>query len=166
MRQITIDGRIGKNAEVLTTTTGRRYMKFPFANTVRRRGAEKTDWFEVLCYDERTIESLSSILQKGRYIIVTGDLDVTVQLDRSGKIWLNQDLFATNIYLPNVGGSRQDGTTTGAAAAEPTVNAMENPAATAPAPSPAPAPVPVASTSPAPSAFNDAVADEDDDLPF
>lgn len=111
MRQIFIDGRIGKDAEVLTTNGGRKYVKFSLANNFYRNKETKTDWFEVVSYDDFVVEKLAPMLTKGKYIFVIGEFNIQVAFDRSGRPWINQDINAISIQFPNIGTKKEESST-------------------------------------------------------
>ena len=103
MRQITLDGRIGLGgATVKTTAKGKSYIRSSLANDTFINGTNKTDWFDVTCFDPYIVENKAKFLTKGRYVIVQGVLDSEVK-NREGKIYLNQYVNAQNIELPSFG---------------------------------------------------------------
>lgn len=101
MKSITFDGRIGANgAEVRTTKGGRPYVKFSVANNSYSNGQEKTEWFDITSYDPFVIENRVKYLTKGTYVIITGTPNTEVNVDRTGKVWLNQYVTANSIDTP------------------------------------------------------------------
>ena len=102
MKQISFDGRIGKNAEVLATKGGRKYVRFSVANDTFVNGENKTEWFDVTCYDPYVVENRVKYLSKGRYVIVHGSLNTEVNA-KNGKIYLNQYVTANCIDTPVFG---------------------------------------------------------------
>lgn len=109
MKQILIDGRIGKNAEVLTTVTGKKYLRFPIANDTYINGENKTEWFDVTCYDPFIVEKRASFLTKGRFVIISGTLNTEVNA-KNGKIYLNQYITALSIDTPSMGTKKEENT--------------------------------------------------------
>lgn len=108
MRQIFIDGRIGKDAEVLSTNGGTKYVKFSLANNYYANKETKTEWFEVISYDKFIIESLSPYLTKGKPIFVIGTPSARISIDKTGKVWLNQDINARVIEFIEGGAKKED----------------------------------------------------------
>lgn len=102
MKQISFDGRIGKDAETLTTKGGRKYVRFSVANDTFLNGENKTEWFDVTCYDPYVVENRVKYLSKGRYVIVHGSLNTEVNT-KNGKIYLNQYVTANCIDTPSFG---------------------------------------------------------------
>ena len=56
MRQITFDGRLGKDAVVGTAKNGTQYLKFSVANNTFANGEEKTEWFDVTTFNDFIIK--------------------------------------------------------------------------------------------------------------
>ena len=102
MKIIQVDGRLGRDAEVKTTSGGTKYVRFTLANTSFERGEEKTEWFDVTSYDDYVIDKQIQILKKGSYVIVTGTLRTDVNYE-NGKLYLNQRVTSLNIDSPNLG---------------------------------------------------------------
>ena len=103
MKQITLDGRIGRDgAKVLTSAKGKPYIRFSLANNTFVNGAEKTEWFEISSFDPFIVESKSKLLTQGRYVIVQGVLNSEVT-SKNGNIYLNHYVSANSIELPSFG---------------------------------------------------------------
>ena len=108
MKQITLDGRIGKDgAKVLKTSTGKEYVRFSLANDSFVDGTNKTEWFDVTSFDPYIVSKKSEFLKQGRYAIVQGTWKSEVA-SRNGKIYLNHYVTAVNIELPSFGGKKDD----------------------------------------------------------
>ena len=108
MRQITLDGRIGTGgAKVLQTGKGKSYIRFSIANDTFVNGANKTEWFDVTCFDPFLVENKAKYMTQGRYVIVQGIPD-SVVTNKDGKIYLNHYVTANNIELPSFGGKREE----------------------------------------------------------
>lgn len=108
MKSITIDGRLGKDAEVGMTKTGRQYLKFNIANNDFVSGSTVTEWYNVTSFDPYMIENFPKRLMKGRYVIVTGKPDTEVKLDQKGSVWLNHYIRATSIDMPSFGEKKKE----------------------------------------------------------
>ena len=75
MKEITIDGRIGKSAEVIEGKTGIKYARFSLANSEYRNKETTTTWFDITTTNEFIVEKLVPYLTKGKYVIVSGDME-------------------------------------------------------------------------------------------
>lgn len=107
MKQISLDGRIGKDAQVSTTKGGRPYVRFSVANNSFEGGTEKTEWFDITSYDPYIIENRVKYLSKGKYVIINGKLRTEVTT-KDGRIYVNQYVTATNIDEPQFGAKKDD----------------------------------------------------------
>lgn len=107
MKQICFDGRLGADAEILTSKNGVKYVRFRVANNSFVNGQEKTDWFDVRSYDNYTVEHASKLLTKGRYVIVNGAFSVEVST-KDGKVWVNQNVTANSIATPSFGSKKEE----------------------------------------------------------
>ena len=175
MKTITFDGRIGASgAEVRMTKGGKPYVKFSVANNSFANGAEKTEWYDITSYDPYIIENRVKFLTKGTYVIISGTPNVEVNVDRNGKVWLNQYVTASTIDTPTFKKRDEDGAqstvTENASMSTYTGGTQSQYSSTSiPKPEPAPAVATVGSV-PAPSVSEsaaDAMSVEiDDDLPF
>ena len=168
MRQITLDGRIGKDgAKVLKTSTGKEYVRFSLANDAYVDGTTKTDWFDVTCFDPYVVSKKSEYLKQGRYAIVQGTFKSEIAV-RNGKAYLNHYITATNIELPSFGTKKDEvdepqvSTFTGGTKSAEIAKVQEQEVKQAPVQQAAPAPQPQVSVAQAaPAGWNN-----DDDLPF
>lgn len=166
MRQITLDGRIGKDgAKVMKSNNGKDYIRFSIANDAFVDGTNKTEWFDITCFDPYIVNKKSEYLKQGRYVIVQGTLKSEMAI-KNGKAYLNHYVTANNIELPSFGGKREESTEvqvstfTGGTRSAEVMKAPTQEAKPAPQPQAAPAPQPVVSQA-APAGWNN-----DDDLPF
>ena len=167
MRQITLDGRLGGDAEVKKTNTGKDYIRFEIANDSFIDGTNKTEWFSVTCFDPFVVSKRSDYLKKGRYVIVQGAWKSEVT-NKKGTIYLNHYITANNIDFPSLGSKRDNNNeaqvstfTGGTRSAEvTTMPTQENHQAPVQQPVQTPQPQVVVSQA-APAGWNN-----DDDLPF
>jgi single stranded DNA-binding protein len=167
MKQITLDGRLGGDAEVKKTNTGKDYVRFEIANDSFVDGANKTEWFNVTCFDPFIVSKKSEFLKKGRYVIISGTWKSEVT-NNKGTIYLNHYITANNIELPSFGSKKENGnevqvsTFTGGTKSAEAVKAPVQEVQQAPVQQPTPAPQPQAvAAQAAPAGWNN-----DDDLPF
>lgn len=121
MKQIVIDGRLGKDAVLGTTNTGRQYLRFSLANSsFSKNEGEKTEWFDVTTFNDFDIKYRQNVLKKGSYVIVTGTWRSETSV-KDSKVWLNHYVNATDINVPNLGNKK-----------ETTVPTVEGPAVATP----------------------------------
>ena len=164
MKQIIIDGRLGRDAVISTSQNGRQHIKFSLANTTFRGNEEKTEWFDITSFDDFVINKKSKALTKGSYVIVTGSWETETNVSpKDNKLYINHRVIATDINIPMLG-KKQDGE-----------NVVPTPSVSIPTPS---VPTPQVATptinipsvearlnaAPAPDFVMD--KDSDDDLPF
>lgn len=103
MRQVIIDGRLGKDA-VVSSANGKQYVKFSIANTLFKDGQEKTEWFDITSFDDFVINKKIKALTKGSYVIVTGNwVTETNVSQKTNQLYVNHRVFATDINIPNLG---------------------------------------------------------------
>lgn len=174
MKQIFFDGRIGREgAEVRTTQTGKKYIRFSVANNSFVRGNEKTEWFDVTCFDQTIVEKRAQYLTRGSYVIINGTLNTEVNVDKQGKVWVNQYVTATTIEMPMFGKKDSEGNVAAGASTAPTVSTYTGgtmstgvlkPNAGAATPAPQTAPVTPKLKTAAESVIT--TMGDDDDLPF
>ena len=166
MKTLIIDGRLGADAEIKTSKSGRQYITFNIANNEYVNGETKTEWYTVISYNPYAINTQMKVLKKGRYAICTGRPTTDVNVDRTNKVWVNQFMFADTIDTPSFGvgnGQKKESvaegmsTFTGGTPSEQMAQA-------APTPQPAYATEPM-TTGYVPSTPSMS-ATEDDDLPF
>lgn len=175
MKQILIDGRIGKGgAKTFQTTKGKNYIRFSLANDTFSNGTNKTEWFDVTSFDPFIVESKAGILTQGSYVIIHGTLNSEVSA-KNGKIYLNQYVTADSIDIPRLGAKKDEvneeqvSTYTGGTKPSEIATPVQAPLA-APVQQPSPAPqataAPVAAPQPSVAASPAGWSGGDDDLPF
>lgn len=109
MKTIIFDGRVGANGtEVKMSKNGKAYARFNVANNTFVNGEERTEWFDVVVYDQTFIEKRAQYLGKGSYVIVTGSINTEIRPDKTGKIWINHYVTATNVDTPRLGGKSEN----------------------------------------------------------
>jgi len=84
MKQITIAGRLGKDAELRRTQGGDPVLSFPVAVDDGYGERKSTMWFDCSVWGKRA-EALSSHLVKGMAVAVSGDLG---KREHDGKTYL------------------------------------------------------------------------------
>lgn len=94
-------GHLGKDPEMRYTPSGVPVTSFSVATTRKWTNAngelqEKTTWFRVTAW-RKTGELAAQYLQKGRLVLVEGDIDASAFMDREGHPRASLELTATNI---------------------------------------------------------------------
>jgi single stranded DNA-binding protein len=119
MRTLYFNGRLGKDAELVTTANGAQFLRFLVANnSYNKNEGEKTDWVDVTCFDPFIIKTKQAILKKGTYVIVSGELEVSTAVAQDGRVFVNQRVNANFVEVPNFGKSESGATATTAATAQ------------------------------------------------
>lgn len=97
MKQITIAGRIGRDAELKYTQAGAAVCRFSVATDSKRGGEKVTTWFDVSIFGKRG-EALCSHLRKGTVVCVVGDLDARTY-EKNGETRMALGVVASEITL-------------------------------------------------------------------
>jgi single-strand DNA-binding protein len=103
-------GHLGRDPEMRYTPSGVPVTNFSLATTrkwTNQNGEpqEKTTWFRVTCW-KKTAELAAQYLQKGRLVLVEGDIDAQAYTDRDGNPRASLELTATTLKFL---GGRGDG---------------------------------------------------------
>lgn len=101
MKQITIAGRLGKDAELRRTQGGDPVLSFPVAVDDGYGERKSTMWFDCTVWGKRA-DALSSHLVKGMAVAVSGDLG---KREHDGKTYLT--VRVSELTMQG-GGERQD----------------------------------------------------------
>lgn len=92
MNRILLIGRLGKDPEIRTTTTGKNYATFSLAVNKRIKssdGSQDSDWFNVKVWGQKA-EYVNNYLTKGRLVSVEGRMESRKYTDQQGmsrEIW-------------------------------------------------------------------------------
>lgn len=102
-------GHLGQDPQMRYTPTGVPVTSFSVATTRRWSNAngeqqEKTTWFRVTCW-RKLAELAAQYLQKGRLVLVEGDVDAQAFTDKQGNLRASLELTATTVRFL---GSRAD----------------------------------------------------------
>ena len=123
MYQITtVIGHLGRDPELRYTPTGIPVTSFSIATNRKWTDAngqpqEKVTWFRITCW-RKTAELAAQYLQKGRLVLVEGDIDASAYVDKQGSPRASLELTATKLRF--LGGGHNEagedhGATTGGA---------------------------------------------------
>lgn len=83
MLQLTLAGRLGRDAELRQTRDGKSVCNFSVAVDVRRGQEKSTTWVECTLWEKRA-EALAQYLTKGTAVAVAGELSVRQYDKRDG----------------------------------------------------------------------------------
>jgi single-strand DNA-binding protein len=104
-------GHLGRDPEMRYTQSGVPVTSFSVATTRKWTNAngepqEKTTWFRVTCW-RKLAELAAQYLQKGRLVLVEGDVDVSTWTDKEGGTRASLELTATTVKF--LGGRGEGG---------------------------------------------------------
>lgn len=124
MSLVIIAGRLGKDAEIETTTNGTKILKFSVVENEYRNGEEVSTWYDVKSFSPFMIEKQIKALKKGTFIVGAADLTIRPGFSKNGKLFLNYDALVSSVRIINVNSGKksdeeetteevEDGVTTG-----------------------------------------------------
>jgi single-strand DNA-binding protein len=104
-------GHLGRDPEMRYTPSGVPVTSFSIATTRKWTNAngepqEKTTWFRVTCW-RKNAELAAQYLQKGRLVLVEGDIEASAWTDKEGSPRASLELTATGIRF--LGGRGEGG---------------------------------------------------------
>lgn len=100
LNQVELIGRLGKDPEIRSTQGGAKCANFSLATSERwndRRSGEKkekTEWHNVVVWNEGLVSVIERFVKKGSQIYVRGSLETRKWKDRDG-----QDRWSTEVVL-------------------------------------------------------------------
>ena len=111
---LTIEGHLGRNAEIRTSKSGVPYTKFSVAVNRQKKVGDKWEndgvtWFNVTAFNK--LAEAAADLRKGEGVYVQGPVSVSVYTPRDGgEPRGSLEVLATKIYrgLPVGGGVEED----------------------------------------------------------
>lgn len=114
-------GHLGQDPQMRYTPTGVPVTSFSVATSRKWANAngeqqEKTTWFRVTCW-RKLAELTAQYLQKGRLVLVEGDIDAQAFTDKQGNVRASLELTATNIKFLGGRGDAGEGGASGMAGA-------------------------------------------------
>ena len=107
----TVVGHLGRDPELRYTPTGIPVTSFNIATNRKWTDAngqpqEKATWFRVTCW-RKLAELAAQYLQKGRLVLVEGDIDASAYVDKQGSPRASLELTATKLRF--LGGHNEAG---------------------------------------------------------
>lgn len=116
-------GNMGKDIEVRTTQSGTKVGKFSLATSKKIKDQERTQWHNVIVWDERKIDYLERFSKTGTRLYVEGEIE-TRKYEKDGR-----DNYITEIVLGKfdskvliVSNGREEAKQPSEAAPEPELN--------------------------------------------
>lgn len=73
MTEVTIIGRIGRDAEVKQTRDGKNFLSFSVGQTVDYK-TDETAWYDITVWNEKLAQTLSEFVKKGWSVTVVGKM--------------------------------------------------------------------------------------------
>lgn len=92
MKKCTLVGRLGKDARLVDSKNGSKFVSFTMAVNSYMNGQEKTTWFDVISFNFS--EKMVPHLTKGSAVEVFGDFDTRLEMSNDGKPYLRNDVRA------------------------------------------------------------------------
>jgi single-strand DNA-binding protein len=105
LNKVTLIGRLGKDPEVKNLTNGSAVANFSVATGEKYRDkrsgemVEKTEWHNIVVWNEKTIEFIEKWLAKGDMVYIEGKIQTRKWQDNDGK-----DRYSTEIVIPQFAG--------------------------------------------------------------
>jgi single-strand DNA-binding protein len=100
-QRTTVIGHLGKDPEMRYTPSGVPVTSFNVATSRKWTNAngeqqEKTTWFRVTCW-RKLAELTAQYCQKGKLVLVEGDIEASTWTDKEGNARATLELTATNV---------------------------------------------------------------------
>ncbi len=102
MNNISIVGRLGRDAERRVTTNGKAVLQFTVADDVGFGDKKSTNWWRCSLWGAQAESKLIDYLVKGAQVVVFGEAAVSEFTDKDGAKRTSTDIRVANIQL--VGG--------------------------------------------------------------
>lgn len=160
-----ITGRLGKDAEVETTSGGTKVIKFKVVENEYKNGEETSIWYDCVSFNPFIIEKQIKALKKGSLVNLMGNVSVRATFSKDAKLYLNYDVVTDMVRIINTS-TKRDGTQTSTSQEETVTDEVMPTAKLKPTPKPVETPQTqeVSETSSSPAPYVD--EENDDELPF
>jgi single-strand DNA-binding protein len=83
LNKVILIGRVGKDPETKTTTTGMQVTDFSIATSEKYKGEEKTEWHNIKAFGKLS-DIISQYVGKGTLVNVIGKIQTSSWTDQSG----------------------------------------------------------------------------------
>lgn len=112
MQKMILMGRLGRDAVIKETSTGSRFVALTVADTSKRNNVEKTSWYDVTTFNVERFEKMIPYLTKGSGVVVTGELDASIQMgsDNVQRLRLSINADSIDFALSASSARTQNGT--------------------------------------------------------
>ncbi len=104
LNKVTLIGRVGKDPEINTSKAGKKLASFSLATSEswkdkQGQKQEKTEWHNVVIYNENLAKIIESYVRKGSQIYIEGQLQTRKWQDKESK-----DRYTTEVVLQDFRG--------------------------------------------------------------
>jgi len=106
MLYITLNGRLGADAEVKSSKNGNQFVSMRVASNDFVNGERTTTWVNVMWVGERALK-MSQYMKKGSSVIVNGTLRFSTYTDRNNEKAISVDIFADRVDFVDSGQNSQ-----------------------------------------------------------
>jgi len=112
--QITVLGRVGKDAELRYLPSGKAVADFSVAHTetwknVAGEKQEKTTWFKAVAWGALAENVVAKYVRKGDLVLMTGQVEVEAYMDKQGKAAASLKVTVDKLTLVSSKNSARDG---------------------------------------------------------
>lgn len=104
MQNITVTGRLGRDAKIFTSNNGNEFIAFSIASNRRVKNEEKTYWWDVIIANVQRYRKMSEYLKKGAAVIIVGELDASIEKDNNGIDRLRLTINADGVHFNSTEG--------------------------------------------------------------
>lgn len=118
MQKLYLIGNLGKDAQVVESMNGRKFLSFSVAANGYRNGEQKTSWYSVIWFNYT--ENMVKYLTKGKSVVVVGELDADMRTDNNGVARIDRTVVADSVTFLNTGVSNGDNTSNPTPKSNPT----------------------------------------------
>jgi single-stranded DNA-binding protein len=108
MKILYFDGYLAADAEAGQTSKGSKYLRFKVGCNSFVMGEKKTDWIEVISFNDSENEVMGKYLKKGCHVVVVGTPNTTCNVGKDGRQYVNTSVRAYHMEFGNSGGGKSD----------------------------------------------------------
>lgn len=106
MINVNFVGRLGADAEVLTSKTGNEFLSMRVATDDYSNGERGTQWLRVR-YSSPVVPKVKSYMTKGKMVHVFGTLSASTYVNKNGETVISFDVMADRVAFVSVGSGEQ-----------------------------------------------------------
>ena len=111
MQKLTLIGNLGKDAQVVESMNGKKFLSFSVAANGYRNGEQKTSWYNIVWFNYTP--NMVQYLTKGKSVVVVCELDADIRVDNSGVSRIDRSVVADSVTFLSVNsGTENNGNTT------------------------------------------------------